>query len=765
MKILFLCTAHNSLSQRLYLALSNTHDVTVEYALSDALMISAAQLARPDLIICPFLTSRVPKEVYDNYLTLIIHPGPPGDVGPSALDWVLLGDDGSEEVADRILTGLDSDNCKSGRTHWGITILQAIEEFDAGPVWAFEQFLIDIDQPGLTKSELYRGPVSRAAISATLAAIGRIEDAARDSMASGYSNGINGHSHPLSPAVLKVTPHLKAHPDFKYFSVGSHQAFRGGKTFHRPLLKAAQRDFDAKRHTAQQISRRIRCGDSQPGSLSKIFGVNLYIYGGIIEDAPGGPNPGAVPGAAPGTIVATRNEAVCISTCDGRGVWITHVRRPKRTTDTALWPKVPAVFGLVELGILTPADVRKLQWDLPNDWVKATYSTFQEVWVDFANYGDSKQAAYLYFDFYNGAMSTNQCSHLIEAMDYILSHHTTENPIHAVVLMGGSYFSNGIALNVIEAAESPSTESWLNINRIDDVVYYLLHEFPSRNILTIAGVRGNAAAGGVALSTACDVVIAGSEVVLNPAYRGIGLYGSEYHSLSYFGRCGNDKARQILRDMVPMSPFEARSIGLIDHVFPGTGHVLEKRIRNHVAVVVKSGKPSPSKIMWKSRVDLSQAGLAQARAMELSEMANDFYSARSARYHSRRFAFVRKIKPTQTPLRFASHRRFDDSCLDEEERDSFDDVGHFERLAEERLLAAFLKKMEEHQLLSIPSPVMGKGLIGLNGGEVKHPDSLFACYYEPIDRVPTPSLTLSSKSSVQCLSVSSPATLPVGVTH
>lgn len=765
MKILFLCTAHNSLSQRLYLALSNSHDVTIEYALSDAVMISATQLAKPDLIICPFLTSKVPKGVYDNYLTLIIHPGPPGDVGPSALDWVLLGDDGSQEAGERVLTGLDSDNCKSGRTHWGITVLQAIEEFDAGPVWAFEQFQIDIDQPGLTKSELYRGPVSRAAISATLVAITRIENAARDIMATGFTNGAIALQKPPSPTPLKVTPHLRAHPDYKLLSVGSQQTFRGGKTFHRPLLKAAQRDFDLKRHTAQQISRRIRCGDSQPGSLSKVFGTNLYVYGGIIDDTPGGPNPGAVPGAAPGTIVATRNEAVCISTCDGRGVWITHVRRPKRAQDTSLWPKVPAVSGLLELGILTTADARKLQWDLPNDWIKSPFSTFQEVWVDFASYGESKQAAYLYFDFYNGAMSTSQCSHLIEAMDFIISQHSTEKPIQAVVLMGGSYFSNGIALNVIEAARSPSKESWLNINRIDDVVYYLLHEFPSQNILTIAGVRGNAAAGGVALATACDVVIAGSEVVLNPAYRGIGLYGSEYHSLSYFGRCGKDKANELLRGMMPVSPFEARSIGLVDHVFPGTGQVLEKRIRNHVAVVVKSGKPRPGKISWKSKVDLSQEAMARARAMELAEMANDFYSARATRYHSRRFNFVRKVKPTQTPLRFATHRRLGDMNLDEEERDSFDDVGHYERLAEQKLFASILKKIEENRLLSIQTPTLEKGVVGLTVAEVKNQENLFGCYYEPVERMSTPSLTLSSKSSTGCLSITSPAVVSPGAVH
>ena len=741
MKILFLCSAHNSLSQRLYLVLSTNHDVTIEYALSDELMISATELARPDLIICPFLTARVPKEIYDEYMTLIIHPGPPGDAGPSALDWVLLGDNGSEKDAGNLLKALNSDVDQPGRSFWGVTILQAIEEFDAGPVWAFEQFDIDIDDCRLTKSELYRGSVTRAAISACLVAVNRIQNAALLEQHAVPASGTM--EQPCSSVVTRISPRLRADKNFKLLSVGAQVPFRGGPTFHRSLLKAAEREFDVTRHTAQQISRRIRCGDSQPGSLSNVFGMKLYVYGGVVDESPGGPNPGLMPCAVPGTIVAIRNEGVCIATCDGRGVWITHVRRLKKAKDVALWPKVPAVSGLTELGILTMAQIQNLQWDLPNDWSKSPFSTFQEVWVDFVSYGSTKQAAFLYFDFYNGAMATKQCSQLIEAMDYIISCSSTNLPVAAVVLMGGAYFSNGIALNVIEASSSPSMESWLNINRIDDIVYYLLQEFPSRNILTIAGMRGNAAAGGCALATACDLVIAGSDVILNPAYRGVGLFGSEYHTLSYFGRCGAEKAARILRSMTPISPFEARSIGLIDHVLPGTGLVLDKRIRNHVAVIVKSGKPG--RIIWKSKQDLSPASLAHTRARELSEMSKDFYSLRSTRYHTRRFNFVRKVKAKQTPLRFATHRRFDDHCLDEEEYDNFDDVAHYEQLMEMQLIAKFQQTMEVNaSLLSMKK--MEQTKFGPSTAD-KQTENMFSCYYPAVEYGSTPSLTLSAQSS------------------
>ncbi|QDS73431.1 hypothetical protein FKW77_008537 [Venturia effusa] len=672
MKILFLCTSYNSLSQSVYLALSTEHDITIEYALSETVMIEAVELAKPDLILCPFLTCKVPREIYTRILTLIIHPGPPGDAGPSALDWVLMGDTGEIDNADEVLENLDHGEIRAGRSHWGVTVLQAIEQFDAGPVWAFEQFPINIDQPELTKSDVYRGPVTQAAIKASISAIDRIQKAMIKSPSSG-AKPLAGKLGPQHHGV--ISPDLSASPSYRLLSVSTLATFQGGKTHHRPLLPAKKRDFDPSRHTAQQISRRIRCGDSQPGVLSKVFGQPLYIYGGIIEEGFGI----ARPIAPPGSIVATRNEAVCIATCDGRGVWITNVRRQKRSVDKALWPKVPAVMGLKELGILNAMKAQRLQWAAPRNWSLSSVSTFQQVWIDFVPVVNGK-IAYLYFNFYNGAMTTSQCSQLIDAMDYILASSTPTNPVKALVMMGGNYFSNGIALNVIEADASPSASGWMNINRIDDVVQYLLQEMPKRDILTIAGIRGNAAAGGVAFAAACDIVVAGANVVLNPAYRSMGLHGSEYHSLSYFGRCGHDVGTQLLREMLPMSAFQALACGLVDHVVPGQGAALDAQIRAHVADIVDSA--SSNVLTWKCGIDLSPEALAAARVTELAEMSKDFFSLRAERFHTRRFAFIRKCKPSRTPFRFAEHRRFpvgDEKHvglgeLDEEERDDFDDV-------------------------------------------------------------------------------------------
>lgn len=696
MKILFLCTAYNSLSQRLYLALRQKHSITIEYALSEDMMIEAVYLARPELILCPFLTSRVPAQIYNNYFTLIIHPGPPGDAGPSALDWVLMGDDGSVADADQLLK--TSAWSLTGRPHWGVTVLQAVEEFDTGPVWAFEQFEIDINDPKVTKSSVYRGPVTRAAVTATFAALDRITISACCTLAMlttttlpapdylpelrwppksttlpkllQSTDSAFGSCSPLpvdrTHTKMSISPHLLPDRSYSCLSVTTQQPFLGGPTYHRPLLKAAQRNFDIHNDTAHNISRKIRSADSQPGCLTQTFGgVSLYIYGGIIENdqqllwrsaTEDQVDDGIQTKPEPGLILAHREGAVCFATCDGKGIWISHVRRVKRKSDAFLWPKVPAVFGLRELGLLEDSIPSTLFATL--DWSKASRSTYQSLWVDFATYNDTSHVAYVYFEFYNGAMGTAQCSQLLNVFEAILATHASESALAAIVLMGGnSYFSNGIALNVIEANADPSGESWRNINRINDVVQMLLEAFPRRNITTVAAVRGNCAAGGVAMATACDFVITGSDTVLNPAYGALALHGSEYHTLTYPARCGLQAARQLLSKMCPVSPYEAKKIGLVDHVLPGSGHELDTMIRDHMEAMVCAPSFRYRQGQWKVCVDLSANGLAAARTEELGKMAQNFWGKGSERYHLSRRDFVRKVKPQRTPLRFAEHRQ------------------------------------------------------------------------------------------------------------
>ena len=96
-----------------------------------------------------------------------------------------------------------------------------------------------------------------------------------------------------------------------------------------------------------------------------------------------------------------------------------------------------------------------------------------------------------------------------------------------LLLFGGpDFWSNGLHLNVIEAADSPADESWRNINAMNDLTRTLIE---ATDRVVVAAMQGNAGAGGVFMALAADQVWARRGVVLNPHYKNMGnLYGSEY---------------------------------------------------------------------------------------------------------------------------------------------------------------------------------------------------------------------------------------------
>jgi putative two-component system hydrogenase maturation factor HypX/HoxX len=90
MRILFLTSAHNSLSQRLLIELTERgHQIRVCVVASGEAMIDAVAGDAPDLIIAPMLKIAIPEEISSRWLCLIVHPGVIGDRGPSSLDWAI----------------------------------------------------------------------------------------------------------------------------------------------------------------------------------------------------------------------------------------------------------------------------------------------------------------------------------------------------------------------------------------------------------------------------------------------------------------------------------------------------------------------------------------------------------------------------------------------------------------------------------------------------------------------------------------------------
>jgi len=149
MRILLLVDGFNSLSQRLFAELAGDgHELSLELDIHERVTLEAVELFQPDLILAPFLKRAIPASVWQRRICLIVHPGPPGDRGPCALDWAIL----------------------RGVTTWGVTVLQAEARLDAGPVWASASFAMR----AASKSSLYRNEVTEGAVIAVRAALARI---------------------------------------------------------------------------------------------------------------------------------------------------------------------------------------------------------------------------------------------------------------------------------------------------------------------------------------------------------------------------------------------------------------------------------------------------------------------------------------------------------------------------------------------------------------------------------------------------------------
>ena len=554
MRILFLTHSFNSLAQRLHAELmASGHEISVEFDIADSVTEEAVALFQPDLVLAPFLKRAIPESVWRKYVCLIAHPGIVGDRGPSSLDWAI----------------------QSGEAEWGVTVLQAEAEMDAGPVWASATFPTRITK----KSSLYRREATEAAVQAVKSALDK-----------------------LSAGVLP-TP------------LGQMGDARGQL---RPVMKQADRQIDWQHDTTAVILQKINAADGFPGVADSLFGQPCHLFDACAEGRLRGP---------PGEVMARRETALCRATVDG-AVWIGHVRRPDGF-------KLPATRAFAAECVTVP--------ELPlAGWLGEDYPTWQDI-----RYEEAADVGCLHFDFYNGAMGTRQCQRLVEAFRWALS-----RPTRTLVLMGGSdFWSNGIHLNLIEAAASPADESWANINAIDDLAEAILR---CESHLTVAALGGNAGAGGCFLARACDRVWVRDGVILNPHYKNMGnLYGSEFWTYLLPSRVGQAGAEAIMRHRLPMSAAESVRLGFYDAVLPAsTFHVdvarraLELAQDSHALLAAKRAARAQ---------DEATKPLSDWRAEELEHMRRNFYGFDPS-YHVARWHFVAKSPQSWTPRHLAEHR-------------------------------------------------------------------------------------------------------------
>ena len=412
-----------------------------------------------------------------------------------------------------------------------------------------------------------------------------------------------------------------------------------------PIVKQAQRSINWAKDPTAFILKKIRSADSNPGLLDKINEESYYLYGAHAE--------GKLVGK-PGTIIAQSNGAICRATIDG-AVWISHLKKAGKKKGNF---KLPATMILAN----RLDTVNKIKSTL---FKAEDTETYQEIF-----YEEKNDIGLLCFDFYNGAMSTEQCHRLRDTFLEVC-----QRPIKIIVLMGGrNFWSNGIHLNVIEAAESPADESWRNINAMDDLVEAIL---TTTDKLVVSAMYGSAGAGGVMLALAADRVFVREGVVLNPHYRSMGnLYGSEYWTYTLPRRVGNDLAAKITHNCLPMGTQEAQKIGLIDGIiyeeagnWSGFQEQIQ-RIATHMA-----GNDYNQMLAKKADQRIKDEAikpLSDYRNEELAKMKENFYGDDKS-YHQARHNFVTKQPPKETPIHIAKHR----SLTTKAEPQVVSENGHF----------------------------------------------------------------------------------------
>ena len=560
MRILLLCHAFNSLTQRLFVELSEQdHEVSVEFDINDETSQQAVSLFQPELILAPYLKRAIPPTIWQQHTCLIVHPGIIGDRGPSALDWAIL---------HRI-------------DEWGVTVLQANAEMDGGAIWASVNF----PMRRASKASLYRNEVTEAAVKAVNIALKKFSDA-----------------------------------DFAPLPLCDARTSDGWQ----PLMQQTDRHIDWQQDDSATVLRKIQCADGYPGVKTRLFERELFLYDAHDEPLLSGP---------PGAVIARNESAVCIATTDG-AVWIGHAR-----DKLAAHPfKLPATQVLSEQLQQLPA----LDFTQTPAYSPIRYHQIDEV-------------GYLFFDFYNGAMSTRQCEWLTAALQK-----ASQRPTRMLVLMGGAdFWSNGMHLNSIEAADSAADESWNNINAINDLALQIIN---TQSQLVISALQGNAGAGGVFLARAADEVWARKGIILNPHYKDMGnLYGSEYWSYQLPRHAGAEQVQRIIQSRLPMGTREAQQVGLLDHVITASSGTFFDAVQQRCQDYLNNTNITKRMEHKRQQRALDEASkpLADYRAQELDKMQQNFYGFDPS-YHIARYNFVYKIPKSRTPLTIASHRRTSD---------------------------------------------------------------------------------------------------------
>jgi putative two-component system hydrogenase maturation factor HypX/HoxX len=161
--------------------------------------------------------------------------------------------------------------------------------------------------------------------------------------------------------------------------------------------------------------------------------------------------------------------------------------------------------------------------------------------------------------------------------------------------------------------------------------------------LIVAAVGGSAGAGGVMLALGADRVLQRDGTVLNPHYKNMGLYGSEYWTYLLPGRVGRNAALSLTSECLPIGAREARRIGLVDQTLKGVVDDFEPAAMMYAARLAAAPDYADQLARKQQRRDADEqrSPLAGYRQRELAEMRSDILEDRHGFADARR-AFIRR---------------------------------------------------------------------------------------------------------------------------
>ena len=377
-------------------------------------------------------------------------------------------------------------------------------------------------------------------------------------------------------------------------------------------LSQENRKINWQKDNTKQILKKINMSDSTPGVKDEILGVECYLFSAFIEDTLRGKTK---------EILAKRDGAICIGTIDG-AIWISQIQELGSFKLPATYVLKDKIKGIEEKRIpLVIEDERK---------------SFYELRVQ-----RKDEIAYLYFNFYNGAMTSTQCIKLKYAIEYL------KEECKVLVLMGADdFFSNGIHLNILEDSKKQGEDGWSNINAMNEAVKAVLL---CDEIITVASFNKNSGAGGVFLGLACDYAISSENTIFNPHYKTLGLSGSEYHTFILPKRVGQTKSKELLENCLPINANYAKKINMIDEVYPFEDY--QEKLEIFCENLLKNEDTFEEFIdRKKDFLEQELPLMEECKEKELQIMYDEFWE-KSSSFHTLRYDFVHKIKPKNTPKR------------------------------------------------------------------------------------------------------------------